>query len=127
MEVLRMFIKGLTKEIKEIKNKKTPPTIVEHIETVTTGTKKGATIKMENTKSIKIIVDGTIIPIKDISKIFPMKYANFYVQETFKSNHKGQLNKENIIYIPRAMAVEHSVTVTYRIKMDLYIINIVSQ
>lgn len=84
-----MFIKGLTQEIKENKNKKTPPEIVEHIETVTTGTKKGATVKMENAKSIKIIVDGNTIPIKDINKIFPMYYENFYIQETLKSNHKG--------------------------------------
>ena len=122
-----MFIKGLTKEIKENKNKKTPPTIVEHTETVFTGTKKGATIKMENAKSIKIIVDGSTIPISDIKKIFPMQYVNFYAQETLKANHKGELTKENIIYIPRTMALEHSVTVTYRVKMDLYIINIVSK
>lgn len=122
-----MFIEGLSQEIKEIKNKKTPPEIVEHIETVTTGTKKGATIKMENAKSIKLIIDGNTIPIKDISKIFPMKYVNFYVQEILKANHKGQLTKENIIYIPKSMVDDHSVTVTYRIKMDLYIINIVSK
>lgn len=123
-----MFIAGLTKEeSKKIKNKKTAPQIVEHTETITTGTKKGATIKMEHAKSIKIIIDGNTISIKDINKIFPMKYVNFYVQETLKANHRGQLVKENIIYIPKLMADEHSITVTYRIKMDLYILNIVSQ
>lgn len=123
-----MFIAGLSKEeSKKIKNKKTPPEIVEHIETVTTGTKKGATIKMENAKSIKLIIDGNTIPISDIKKIFPVQYENFYVQETFKSNHKGQLTKENIIYIPKLMANEHSITVTYRVKMDLYILNIVAK
>lgn len=124
----KIILNGLSKieKFNSEKSNKFIPQITDNFLDIYTGIRKGATVKIRNGKSIRLIVDNNTINYKDISKIFPIAYRGFYVRETLTTNTLGDLVKENVIYIPKDMALAHNIQVIYRVKMEQYICNIKS-
>jgi len=98
------------------------PTITTLSETLYTGEKKGKNLKIENAIGLKITIDNFTVGERDLYKLFPCKYKEFHYSILGKPNSKtGELTKIINIYFPKKMIIEHTITVSYRIKMQQYI------
>lgn len=106
---------------KPIKNKYIP-TINTIEETLYSGEKKGKTIKITNGIGLKITIDNFVVGERDLYKLFPSKYKEFHFTILGKPDPStGELTKIISIYFPKKMILEHTITVSYRIKMQQYI------
>lgn len=118
----KIYIDTIAPEtIKPVKNKYIP-TISTVEETLYSGEKKGKTIKITNGIGLKIRIDNFTVGERDLYKLFPCKYKEFHFSILGKPNSKtGELTKIINIYFPKKMIIEHTITVSYRIKMKQYV------
>lgn len=117
----KVYIESLAPNITTQTTHKFVPKITTKSESLYSGIKKGITIKAVNFKGLKISIDGSSIGERDLYKLFPLKYKEFHYAISGTPDKNGDLEKTIKLYFPKNMISNHSIVVSYRLKMQEYI------